>query len=165
MKTKKSDWGAISMGISFGITSGIITTLGLIIGLDSALSSKLVVLGGILTIAIADAFSDALGIHVSQESENEHSPKEIWKATIATFFAKLIFALTFAIPVLIFPLQTAVMIGVIWGLLVLAILSWVIARHENENPFKVIGEHLFIAVVVIIASHYVGDLIAKFFGG
>ena len=64
---------SIKTGFSFGLTSGIITTLGLIVGLNSGTGSKLVVLGGILTIAIADAFSDALGIHISEESENKHN--------------------------------------------------------------------------------------------
>ena len=154
---------SLGMGISFGITSGIITTLGLMIGLDSALSSKIVVLGGIFTIAIADAFSDALGMHISQESENTHSNREIWQATLATFFAKLIFALTFAIPVLIFPLEKAILVGVVWGLLSLGVLSFVIAKHKGEKPYKVILEHLIIAVVVIILAHYVGDFIALYF--
>ena len=48
------------VGMSFGLTSGIITTLGLIVGLHSGTHSKLAVIGGILTIAMADAFSDAL---------------------------------------------------------------------------------------------------------
>ena len=61
------------VGMSFGLTSGIITTLGLIVGLHSGTHSKLAVIGGILTIAMADAFSDALGIHVSEESEATQS--------------------------------------------------------------------------------------------
>ena len=60
-------------GLSFGLTSGIITTLGLIVGLNGSTHSKFAVIGGILTIAIADAFSDALGIHVSQESQDLQS--------------------------------------------------------------------------------------------
>ena len=63
--------------MSFGLTSGIITTLGLIVGLHSGTHSKLAVIGGILTIAMADAFSDALGIHVSEESEATQWPKYI----------------------------------------------------------------------------------------
>ena len=51
---------SLRTGISFGLTSAVITTLGLMVGLHSGTGSKLVVLGGILTIAIADAFSDAL---------------------------------------------------------------------------------------------------------
>jgi vacuolar iron transporter family protein len=58
---------SLRTGISFGVISGVITTLGLMVGLHSGTGSKLVVLGGIFTIAIADAFSDALGIHVSSD--------------------------------------------------------------------------------------------------
>ncbi len=53
---------SLNTGISFGLTSGVITTLGLIVGLHSGTHSKLAIIGGIITIAIADAFSDALGI-------------------------------------------------------------------------------------------------------
>ncbi|MCW1309363.1 MAG: hypothetical protein QXP04_01585, partial [Candidatus Nanoarchaeia archaeon] len=69
-------------GFSFGLVSGIITTLGLIVGLHSGTHSKLAVLGGIMTIAVADAFSDALGVHISEESEIKHSTREIWTSTI-----------------------------------------------------------------------------------
>ena len=51
-------------GFSFGLTSGAITTLGLMVGLHSGTHSKVVVMGGILVIAVADALSDALGIHI-----------------------------------------------------------------------------------------------------
>jgi len=68
---------SILTGLCFGLTSAVITTLGLIVGLHSFSGSKLVVIGGVLTIAIADAFSDALGIHVSEEAENTHTSKEI----------------------------------------------------------------------------------------
>ena len=95
---------SITVGFSFGLTSGIITTLGLMVGLNAGTHSKLAVIGGILTIAIADAFSDALGIHVSEESEDRHTNKQIWAATLATFFSKFFFALTFIIPVLLIEL-------------------------------------------------------------
>ncbi|MFH1249076.1 MAG: hypothetical protein V1660_02900, partial [archaeon] len=98
----------VMLGFSFGITSGIITTLGLMIGLDSGTHSKLAVLGGILTIAICDAMSDAFGVHISQESENDHSSKEIGVSVISTFITKFIVALTFAIPVILLPLNNAI---------------------------------------------------------
>ena len=44
----------------FGIISGIITTPGLMVGRHSATHTRTVVIGGIVTIAIADAFPDAL---------------------------------------------------------------------------------------------------------
>ena len=60
---------SLRTGFCFGLTSGIITTIGLMAGLYSSTNSKFVV-GGILTIAVADAFSDALGIHISEESKH-----------------------------------------------------------------------------------------------
>lgn len=151
------------IGVCFGLTSAIITTLGLIVGLHSGTHSKLVVLGGLLTIAIADAFSDALGIHVSEESENVHSGKEIWLATISTFFAKFLFALTFVVPILLLELSSAIIISVIWGVSMLGILSLSISKEKKESPWQSLSEHLIIALVVIFIAHYVGDFISKIF--
>ena len=154
---------SLKVGFSFGVTSGIITTLGLMIGLHSGTHSKVVIIGGVLTIAIADAFSDALGIHISEEFENKHTIKQIWTATIATFLSKFIFALTFIIPLLLFELPTAIMISIIWGLSVLCLLSYRIATEQKVSPWKVIAEHLVIVLVVIILTHYLGDWIASRF--
>lgn len=151
----------IKTGLSFGLTSAVITTLGLMVGLHSGTKSKLVVISGILIIAIADAFSDALGIHISEESENKHTTGEIWEATITTFFAKFIFASTFIIPLLLFPLNTAIVVSVLYGLTLLSIFSLYMAKGQGERPWKVIAEHLLIAVLVIILTHYVGDWIGK----
>ncbi len=154
---------SLKVGFSFGLTSGIITTLGLMIGLYSGTHSKLAVLGGILTIAIADAISDALGIHISEESENKHTAKEIWESTISTFFSKFIFASTFIIPVLLFELSTAIVVSIIWGLSLLSILSFSIAKKQKGKPWKAVAEHLIIAVVVIVVTYYVGDWIGATF--
>jgi VIT1/CCC1 family predicted Fe2+/Mn2+ transporter len=152
---------SLRQGISFGLTSGTITTLGLMVGLHSGTHSRIVVIGGILTIAIADAFSDALGIHISVESENERSPSEIWVATVATFFSKFLFALTFIIPILIFKLSIAIIISLIWGMSILALLSYFIARVRNENPTKIIIEHLLIVCAVVITTHFLGNWISS----
>lgn len=155
---------SLKIGFSFGLTSGIITTLGLMVGLHSGTHSKLVVIGGILTIAIADAFSDALGIHISEESESKHTPKEIWLSAISTFLSKLIFALTFIIPVLLFKLSTAIMVSVIWGLSLLGIFSFRIAKEQKVEPWRMVAEHMLVALAVVIITHYLGDWIASRFG-
>ena len=154
---------SVKIGFSFGLTSGIITTLGLMVGLNSGTHSKLVVIGGVLTIAIADAFSDALGIHISEESENKHTTKEIWESTIATFVSKFAFAMTFVIPVLLFPLTTAIYVSIVWGFTLLGLFSFYIAKEQGVKPWKVVIEHLVIALAVIIITHYVGDWIAGTF--
>ena len=107
---------SLRTGISFGLTSAVITTLGLMVGLHSGTGSKMVVIGGVLIIAIADAFSDALGIHISEESKNVHTARQIWGATIATFMAKFIFALTFVVPILLLSLSSAIIVSLVWGL-------------------------------------------------
>jgi len=155
---------SLKTGLSFGLTSGTITTLGLMVGLHSGTHSRLIVIGGILTIAIADAFSDALGIHISEESENKHPEREIWESTIATFICKFLFASTFMVPLILFQLSTAVILGIIWGLSVLGVFSFLIAKEQKVKPWKVIFEHLGIAVIVIVITHFVGDWIYRTFG-
>jgi VIT1/CCC1 family predicted Fe2+/Mn2+ transporter len=155
---------SLKTGFSFGLISGIITTLGLMVGLQSGTHSKLAVVGGILTIAIADAFSDALGIHVSEESENKHTTREIWESTISTFVAKFIFAMTFLVPLLIFKLEMAVIVSVIWGFSCLGLFSYLMAREQKAKAWVVVMEHVVIGIVVIVCTHYVGELISKSFG-
>lgn len=152
---------SLRTGISFGLTSAVITTLGLMVGLHSGTHSRIVVLAGILTIAVADAFSDALGIHISEEAENIHSAKEIWGATVATFLTKLLFAMTFLVPVLLISLSVAIIVNLIWGLSILTVLSYIIARSQGKPPWKIVGEHLLIAAVVIAFTHWLGDWIGK----
>ena len=154
---------SLKTGFSFGLTSGIITTLGLIVGLQSGTHSKTAVIGGVLTIAIADALSDALGIHISEESENKHTSREIWESTVSTFLSKFVFASTFIVPILLFQLSIAVIISVIWGLSLLNIFSFYIAREQNAKIWRVVMEHMVIALMVIIITHYIGNLISILF--
>lgn len=150
---------SVKKGFSFGLTSGIITTLGLMVGLEASTSSKIAVLGGILAIAIADAFSDALGIHISEEAEIEHTRKEIWQATFSTFITKFFFAMTFAVPVLLFSLTSAILVGIAWGLLVITAYSIYLAKKQKIKAYKVVFEHISITILVVIATHYLGHFV------
>jgi VIT1/CCC1 family predicted Fe2+/Mn2+ transporter len=155
---------SLKTGFCFGLTSGTITTLGLMVGLNSGTGSKLAVIGGILTIAVADAFSDALGIHISEEAENAHSTREVWESTVFTFASKFLVATTFIVPVLLFDLSTAVVVSLGWGFLVLGVLSIFLAREQEKVPWKVAGEHLLILVMVVVATDLVGSWIGAAFG-
>lgn len=154
---------AMSSGINFGLTSGVITTLGLIVGLHSGTNSMLAVIGGILTIAVADSLSDALGIHISKESEADASNKDIWLATLMTLLTKMGMSLTFVIPVLLFSLEWAIVISIAWGLFIIALLSFFLAKKSGNNPLSVMAEHLTITILVIFASHYIGEWVAREF--
>jgi len=153
---------SVRKGFSFGLTSGIITTLGLIVGLNSSTHSALIVLGGILVIAVADGLSDAMGMHISEEAENKHKPREVWESTISTFLSKFFFALTFAVPMLLFSLMIAVIISVIWGLFLIGIVSYYIAKLQKVKPYRIIVEHVLIAIIVIIITNFIGSWVALF---
>ena len=133
------------------------------IGLNAGTGLKLAVLGGIITIAIADSFSDALGIHISEESQKKNSQKAIWEATITTFFTKLIIALTFILPVILLELRKAIIISIIWGFSLISIFIFVLAKRRVEYTFNAVSEHLLIATIVVITTNYVGKAIAFFF--
>jgi VIT1/CCC1 family predicted Fe2+/Mn2+ transporter len=150
---------SVKKGVSFGLTSGIITTLGLIVGLFSNTHSSVVIISGILVIAIADAMSDALGIHVSQESEKSNTEKEVWESTLATFLSKFFIALSFVLPILFLPLNIAVVACILWGIFLLITFNYYIAKQKNVSPAGVIFEHLTIAIIVIIVTYYVGELL------
>jgi VIT1/CCC1 family predicted Fe2+/Mn2+ transporter len=155
---------SLQVGLSFGLVSGVITSLGLVVGLAFGTESRIAVIGGIVTIAVADSCSDALGIHVSEEAENVHTRSEIWAATLATFAAKFATSGSFLVPVLLLDLQTAVWVSVAWGLSAVAALSWVIARREAFGTWGPILEHVGVAVLVIAASAVLGRWVAATFG-
>jgi len=154
---------SIKKGLGFGLTSGIITTLGLIVGLNSGTHSKSVILSSIIVIAMADAFSDSLGIHISEEAGNKKiKTRAVWESTISTLFFKFIFALSFVIPILIFNLQIAIIISIFWGLSLLSAFSFYIAKEKNMSVSKTIFEHLIIAILVIVLTNFIGNWVAGF---
>jgi VIT1/CCC1 family predicted Fe2+/Mn2+ transporter len=154
---------SIQVGLSFGLVSGAITSLGLVVGLAFGTESRLAVIGGIVTIAVADAFSDALGIHVAEEAEGVHSEREIWTSTVVTFLAKFGTASSFLIPLLLLDLQLAVWACVAWGLAAVGGLSWWLARREGASPWAPILEHVGVAVVVILLTALLGRWVAATF--
>ena len=133
------------------------------VGLHAGTRSAIAVIGGVFVIAIADALSDALGIHLAQESDASSSERNVWMATIASFLSKFVVTLTFAIPVLLLPLQTAIVASVVWGTVIIAVLSFFIARSQGGRYAAVIGEHLLIAALVIVCSHFVGVWVNEVF--
>ncbi len=151
-------------GLYFGATSGVITTLGLLTGLYAGTGAVTAVLGGILVIAVADSMSDALGIHLAEEADPNKSSAHVWSATISTFVAKFVFAISFAVPLLLLPLRTAVIASVVWGMSVITVLSYFLAKSAQERPLPIILEHLGIAMLVVLLSHLIGAWVGANFG-
>lgn len=148
----------LKKGFGFGITSGIITTLGVIIGLYSTTKSSTIIIAGIISVAIADSFSDGFGIHVAEETVGSASRK-VWELTGYTFLFELIFALTFIIPFLIFEVGVSVIICIIYSIFLLSLYSYAISIANKRKPLPAIIEHFLLTIVVVIITYFVGDMV------
>lgn len=150
---------SFKVGLGFGLASGVITTLGLMIGLYMSTFSRGIVIAGILTIAVTDAFSDAVGMHFAEETEGIHTTKEIWMSTFYTFFTKFVVAMTFLFPILFFPLITGLFVNIFWSFFLVGVFSYIVAKRQNNHPLKAVFEHYLIMIVVIICTYYLGKII------
>jgi VIT1/CCC1 family predicted Fe2+/Mn2+ transporter len=61
------------------------------------------------------------------------------------------------------PTPFAVPLSVVLGLLVLSVLSYLIAIEQKIKPYREIAKHLAIAVLAMVASHFVGEYITSSF--
>jgi VIT1/CCC1 family predicted Fe2+/Mn2+ transporter len=146
---------------SFGSTSAIVTSMGLIIGLGTTTTETATIVSGLLIIALADNLTDSLSIHVYQEAEKLEA-RSAFRATVTNFVARLLVAITFAIIVLVLPGQYAGLVALTWGFLLLAGLSYVVARARDVRPVPEVGKHLGVAIVVIAASRVIGSWILQY---
>ena len=153
----------LKKSFGFGIASGIITTLGLMVGLYSSTFSRGVVLAGILTIAVADSLSDGIGMHLAEETEGFHTHKDVWLVTIYTFLSKFIITISFLPLVLFLPLKIAIISNILWGIILIFLFSYFVAKKQNNNPLKASFEHSFLLIGVIVITYVVGRGIDRLF--
>lgn len=147
---------------SFGATSAIITNLALITGLDSASNARMEIIAGLLVIALADNLSDALGIHIHQETEFARA-SEVWFSTFTNFTARLLISAVFILFVAVMPLRTAVICSLVYGFAVLTVISAIVAREKGRNIYILMCEHAVIALLVVLVSHKLGHWIISRF--
>ena len=153
----------LKSGLSFGIASGVVTTLGAMIGVYFGTKSTLAVIGSIISIAIADALSDAFGTHLAEESKNVSS-SNLKISAISTFFTKFFVAMLFIIPFLFLEVTLALVINVILGFFILASYSLLLALANKTNIIYTILEHCLFAFFVLLISYFVGLAINHYFG-
>ncbi|MEI8230490.1 MAG: hypothetical protein WCG83_05155 [Candidatus Peregrinibacteria bacterium] len=146
---------------SIGATAAIITSMGLIAGLTQGVDAKVGIITGLLIIAVADNLSDSFSIHIYKESEGA-SRQEVLISTFGNFAVRFLIVLTFAIMVMLFTPNVALIVSSIWGLGLLALLSYLIAREQKLDPLRHTLWHLAIAVLVIAGSRMLGNVILQF---
>ena len=146
----------------FGGAAAIITNVSLIVGMGSAHAGKGPIIGALLTIAIADNISDSLGIHLYKEAEGYEGKLSLF-ATALSFLSRLVVSFSFIAIVLVFSISQAIPVAIVWGHLLLTLISYLINRSRKRQSVLEVLKHLLVAVSVIVLSRYAGYLIGKHF--
>ena len=141
--------------ISFGGTAAVVTSMALINGLVAADATKPIIVSALLIAALADNLTDALSIHVYQESE-QVDRKDALTGTVTNFLTRLLFGISFILLVGLLPLHYVANAAVIWGMLLLAILTYLVARERKVKPLPEVLKHLLVAFAVITVSMMIG---------
>jgi vacuolar iron transporter family protein len=149
--------------LSFGSTAAIVTSMALIFGLDAATATKSAIVSGLLIVALADNLTDALSMHVYEESHGRLHPREALFATFSNFVARLVVSLSFVLLVVLLPLASAVIAAGAMGLGLLVALTWALARERKVSLVAEMVKHIATALAVILVARGVGILIAAQF--
>jgi hypothetical protein len=149
--------------VSFGGTAAIVTSVALVFGLDAATATKSTIVSGLLIVALADNLTDALSMHIYQESERRLTTREAFIATWSNFVARLLLALTFVVLFLLLPVGPAVVASAAWGVGLLTLLTWALARERKVSFASELAKHFGLAFAVILASRAIGTFITARF--
>jgi len=149
--------------LSFGGPAAIVTSVALIVGLNAAHSDRIAIVSSLVVLALADNLTDALGLHIYQESERLPE-REAFLTTVANFLTRLLVALSFvALSVLARPAISA-SVAILWGLFLLSGLSYLLARARQVRPAVEIAKHCGVALIVVALSAALGAAIPALLG-
>ena len=155
-----------AQGLTFGVVDGVITVLGILAGLY-VLGDRMAVVAGMLVAGLADSFANAVGIHISQETEGKHSSKEVMMSTSLAFLATFIVTLILVVPHFFMPLQNASFVSVALGLVFITGVGYFIGKRLEKGHLKtgkLIAEYLMMTILVIAASYIIVTLVRDIFG-
>ncbi|HEX7604981.1 MAG TPA: hypothetical protein VF316_25365 [Polyangiaceae bacterium] len=148
-------------GFSFGGTAAIVTSMGVIVGFSASTVAKGPIVSSLLIVALADNISDSLSIHLYQESENL-DVRAAFRATLTNFAARLVVSLSFVALVLVLPRNLLAGAALGWGMLLLGVLSYVLARARKVSAWREVAKHLLIAAIVVVVSRVSAALILAY---
>ena len=148
--------------ISYGGTAAIVTSTALISGLSAANATKPLIVSALLIAALADNLTDALSIHIFQESE-QLDQKEALTGTITNFLTRLLLCVSFVVLVGLFPLAHTGEVAIAWGMVLLAALTYLVAHERKVNAPLEVVKHVVVASAVILASIAIGHWVNSVF--
>jgi hypothetical protein len=144
--------------ISFGGTAAIVTSMALIAGLNAVGTGKSTLITALLIAAFADNLTDSLSIHIYQESERLDG-REAFIGTVSNFATRLLGSLSFVLIVIVAPPNVVVLGSIVWGMLLLGVLSCLLARERNVWILSEVIKHLVVAAAVLIISKVIAHVL------
>jgi hypothetical protein len=144
--------------ISFGGTAAIVTSMALITGLDAVGTAKSTLTSALLIAALADNLTDSLSIHIYQESVRLDE-REAFIGTLSNFITRLLGSLSFVLIVAVFPPNVVVLTAIVWGMLLLGVLTYLLACERNVGILSEVIKHLVVAAAAIITSKVIAYFI------
>ena len=126
-----------------------------VVGLGEATVDRATIVGSLLILALADNLTDALGVHIYQESERLPE-RDAFRTTVANFLTRLLLSGSFVVLVLVTRPPYTQPLSVAWGFVLLAALSYRIARVRGVHPLTEIAKHCAVALAVIASSAAIG---------
>jgi VIT1/CCC1 family predicted Fe2+/Mn2+ transporter len=144
--------------ISYGGTAAIVTSMALITGLNAVGTGKSTLITALLIVALADNITDSLSIHIYQESERLDE-REAFIGTLSNFITRLFGSLSFVLIVIVFPPKVVVLGSIVWGNLLLGVLTYFLARERKVRILPEVIKHLVVAAVAIIISKIIAHVL------
>ena len=134
------------------------TSMALIAGLDAANAGRAAMVSALLIAAVADNLTDSLSVHMYQESERLEE-KEAFIGTLTNFATRFIVCLSFVLIVTLLREHAAAVGGIVWGMSLLTVLTYILARHRKVSAMSELGKHLAVALVIVFVSKSIGHWI------
>lgn len=147
-------------GMTFGSIDAIITVVGILVGLG-AIGDRTAVFIGVLVAGIANSFGNAWGFHVSEESENMHTRREVWISTALSFSGTLLTTILLLLPVLFLPLLQAITASALAGVGLIVMIGVLVGRIQGlgrKGCLKLVLEYVSISLLVIGIAYCLGQL-------
>ena len=141
---------SLSIGNIFGSISGVITALGLIVGMYGANIKAAAIIVGLVSIAIGDSISDALGIYYGVNYSN--SEADARKQALMTLIAKFSIPMLMTIPFRYMSVKDAVVANILFGILIVFYIS-----NRMFDEYKDIVVNIGILLCAIAITYYFGE--------
>lgn len=140
----------------FGISNGVSTILALLAGFHATRTSKLSVIGALLSLLLTDPLNDSYSIYISMKHNN---PEEAYKKFKGTFLAQIGVQIIFLIVVLLSS-------SIYQSFLISSLVGTSLLLYDYNKRFKnktEVTKELFKMIALILLTFAVNTLFYKYY--